>query len=354
LVEGETESSLLSGAHSIDLVGPTVAGMRLVGVEAGEHAGFSVAPAGDLDADGVRDFVAGAPDRTYQSDAHAGTVYLVTESVPDPPGSCDQKGCTVVDLRNGAQLAVPPGSLQGPAFLAVAGLVDDQALSNAGISLPEGMMLAGAADYDDEGQGFPGDDPTAHVPTNEWAERQIEDLEVEEVFYHDEELGWIGLGPLGTVQENPHYPARKAVAMTVNPLHVYAVLLMDSDGDKMRDERDCAPGDGTVFNEPHEIGNVAMPSKTLLEWGSDAGNSGESTVYDVMRGDLDELNVLGSGAGELCIVSGLPENFQVVDDSSGLGPGEGYFYLIRGDNSCGTGSYGQASPPAERISTVCD
>ena len=52
-----------------------------------------------------------------------------------------------------------------------------------------------------------------------------------------------------------------------------------------------------------------------------------------------------------CFESNLPA-LSVVD-SDPLALGSGYFYLIRGTNVCGDGTYGYDSAGSERESTIC-
>jgi agmatine/peptidylarginine deiminase len=122
----------------------------------------------------------------------------------------------------------------------------------------------------------------------------------------------------------------------------------NADGDARGDDCDCAPADGTVFSVPFEIAHLGLPAPTSLSWDSDAANSGSGTLYDVLRGGLVNLP---SGYGDTCLVSdwaGL-----TLEDATPPEPGAGYYYLVRGTNSCGTGSYGDDSGGEERLSNVC-
>ncbi len=125
----------------------------------------------------------------------------------------------------------------------------------------------------------------------------------------------------------------------------------NGDGDARGDVCDCAAGDGTVFDTPHEIENVRLlANRTSLEWDSDAGNSGSGTVYQVMQGLAGQFPV-GTGSAESCLSPAVAETAL-----SGLGTPQaasGYYLLVRGRNACGTGSYGFSSAGAERISTAC-
>jgi len=124
----------------------------------------------------------------------------------------------------------------------------------------------------------------------------------------------------------------------------------DSDGDLYGNACDCAALNGSIFSAPFEIESVALPGKTTLTWDSDAPNSGTGTTYDVMRGDLGHFPVGGDGA-ETCAAPGqVGTTLEGLEDPPA---GSGHYYLIRGSNSCDTGSYGTTSAGIPRLSTVC-
>jgi agmatine/peptidylarginine deiminase len=122
----------------------------------------------------------------------------------------------------------------------------------------------------------------------------------------------------------------------------------DADSDLVGDVCDCAPGDGTAFATPHEINSLRPTGDEItLEW--DADESGSGTVYDVLRGDLGELPV-GGGLSESCVASGWPGTSHDTDDPVA---GSGYYFLVRGSNACGYGTYGEGSSGAPRVATAC-
>jgi hypothetical protein len=125
----------------------------------------------------------------------------------------------------------------------------------------------------------------------------------------------------------------------------------DGDSDLVGDVCDCAPVDGTVFRAPYEIRNVIVTEDTtMVQWDSDAANSGAGTEYDLLRGSLGEMPV-GSGGSETCVVAGWAG--VSYDDASEPPSGSGYYYLVRGVNGCDVGTYGQDSGATERLSTTC-
>ena len=125
----------------------------------------------------------------------------------------------------------------------------------------------------------------------------------------------------------------------------------DDDNDTVEDGPDCAPLDGTAFAVPGEVAHVLFDSdKQTATWDSAAPGSGSGTVHDVVRGTLSELPV-GSGPSETCAATGTPD--ASASDLSLPVSGQGYWYLIRGRNACGTGTYGYRSSGAERVSSAC-
>ena len=123
----------------------------------------------------------------------------------------------------------------------------------------------------------------------------------------------------------------------------------NQDFDAAGDVCDCAPADATAFAVPGEIGDLELlPGGTSLAWSSDAAASGSGTVYDVLRGSVAELPV-GTGPSETCLAPGAAG--PPAQDTAAPLPG-GSFYLVRGTNVCGTGTYG-SGVAGERVSLVC-
>jgi hypothetical protein len=101
----------------------------------------------------------------------------------------------------------------------------------------------------------------------------------------------------------------------------------------------------TPCGPPAEIAGVAVNghSGTTVSWTPLGG----SVVYDVASSTLSDLFLNGT-AGATCL----------ADDVAGAGtpdgrpdpaPGDGYYYLVRGQTACGTGSYGTSSAGPERL-----
>jgi len=111
---------------------------------------------------------------------------------------------------------------------------------------------------------------------------------------------------------------------------------------------------GVALQVPLEITNVRFGADhSTITWNSASG-AGPGTVHDVLRGVASQLPV-GTGPGEGCLVSGIAA--ATASDPAIPPVNTAYWYLIRGKNACGVGTYGfrglGGAPGAERISTVC-
>ncbi len=125
----------------------------------------------------------------------------------------------------------------------------------------------------------------------------------------------------------------------------------DDDGDGSGDAADCAPLDPSAFAVPAEIAEVAFaPDAMTLTWASAAPASGVGTVHDVVRGDLSDLPV-GSTASEICLETGSGDAMSA--DPAVPPPGTGRFYVVRGRNVCGAGTYGADTSSNERTTSAC-
>jgi hypothetical protein len=134
------------------------------------------------------------------------------------------------------------------------------------------------------------------------------------------------------------------------------------DGSACDDGNSCTGNDacsggvclGGAVLTPAEVdsGVVVSQSGTLttIAWNPAIG----STTYDVLRGRVDGLPVGPGGGDEVCLASGLAG--PSTTDSEIPGAGVSFWYLARGANSCGKGSYGAQTVgglPTPRVSTSC-
>jgi N-acetylneuraminic acid mutarotase len=125
----------------------------------------------------------------------------------------------------------------------------------------------------------------------------------------------------------------------------------NSDADPFGDACDCAPSNSTVFAVPPEItGMSVLADDVTLSWTSAAAQAGSSTVYDLARGEVGQLP-LGTGAAETCVAPGTSSTSAVDVTTPAIK--KAAWYLARGTNACGDGSYGTASNGTPRTLAIC-
>jgi len=120
----------------------------------------------------------------------------------------------------------------------------------------------------------------------------------------------------------------------------------DQDGDGAGDVCDCAPMDNGSFNHPGALLLTLPADGSGVMW----TNHGVATQYDVLKGSVREFPV-GSGSSEVCFGTQVLGT-SIADGTSPL-LGEGFWYLVRGENSCGVGTYGTTSAGTSRTSNAC-
>ncbi|MCP3978581.1 MAG: hypothetical protein GY716_04495 [bacterium] len=112
------------------------------------------------------------------------------------------------------------------------------------------------------------------------------------------------------------------------------------DSDNRGDLCDCAPEDGSAYAVPEVVTNfkITLPL-TALSWDAQNASAGNGTVYDVVWMSTDELRTTQSLAGAQCL-SGDVGPSPVTFDSRTPPSGDGYLYLVRAENACGSSTYG--------------
>jgi len=104
---------------------------------------------------------------------------------------------------------------------------------------------------------------------------------------------------------------------------------------------------GTPITAPAEVQNVAAGSnKTTYTWSA----ATFATRYDVVRGSQAALPA-GPGAGDEVCFDNLAAPTLV--DPAVPAPGTGFWYLSRGENACGNGTFGTQSNGTPRATTTC-
>jgi hypothetical protein len=107
----------------------------------------------------------------------------------------------------------------------------------------------------------------------------------------------------------------------------------------------CNPG--TISSAPGEIQGVnGSPDKETYDWTASAN----ATRYDVVRGSLAALGVGPGGGDEVCFDDLSTPS---IDDAADPGSDQGFWYLARGVNTCGPGTYGTRHDGTPRVTTTC-
>jgi hypothetical protein len=132
----------------------------------------------------------------------------------------------------------------------------------------------------------------------------------------------------------------------------------NDDNDPLDDFADCRPLDPTLWSAPGESSlTLSFLDQATLAWTSLAGASGPATVYDLVRGPLSDLHggqPAGSEfAGAACLRNDFASPPLTTTDTELPARGQGFYYLLRGDNACGMGSYGRRSDGSERVILAC-
>jgi hypothetical protein len=97
-----------------------------------------------------------------------------------------------------------------------------------------------------------------------------------------------------------------------------------------------------VPGEVAGVGVVGLSGTTAeVSWSSLDGAVGPSTVYDLVTGLLGQLRAAADYRDASCLQDGQG-NSPYADTRGNPASGEGYYYLVRAQNACGTGSYGDS------------
>lgn len=122
--------------------------------------------------------------------------------------------------------------------------------------------------------------------------------------------------------------------------------LLDADGDGHVSAacggNDCNDADASVFTAPSEVTNlrVLTENPSNLSWDSQAIAAGPGTLYDLVSGRLPLPTSGNIFSPADCLQNSTVPSYSDVRPSPAIG--KGIWYLVRGRNSCGTGSYGSA------------
>lgn len=118
----------------------------------------------------------------------------------------------------------------------------------------------------------------------------------------------------------------------------------DGDADGAGDVCDCAPADASASSVPAEVTHLTLThamAQTDLTW------TGGASRYDVAWGRVSDLRLDGNLDGASCLQDDVVGN-STVDTAPLPTTGDANFYLLRGQNVCGSGTYGASSASIER------
>ncbi len=106
---------------------------------------------------------------------------------------------------------------------------------------------------------------------------------------------------------------------------------------------DCSPANPGVFATPGralDVDLVPAGGGFELRWEDLRPSSGPETVHDVVAGSLDNLRATGGFSGAACAAAGVGVA-SLADPLPDPSPGSGTWYLVRGRNGCGSGTYSE-------------
>jgi hypothetical protein len=121
--------------------------------------------------------------------------------------------------------------------------------------------------------------------------------------------------------------------------------------DDVCSEASCAGTPGPVPVEVTSVFASKDGTTAVLSWDATAG----AATYDLLRGSVLGWPVGSTPAMETCLAGNVVSTRASDDTVPAIG--DGYWYLVRADNACGSGSYGsqesQGVPAAPRASATC-
>ena len=149
----------------------------------------------------------------------------------------------------------------------------------------------------------------------------------------------------------PPLPGGLVWQIFYTPTTVFLKVISDLDGDGVSNLVDCAMNDPSAWSVPAEVSGVAFGTNNqTISWTSLASQAGPGTIYDLVRGLIAQLPTGGKPA-ETCLApdSGSTQFVETATPAVGAG----FYYLARGSNVCGVGTYGTTSGGAPRNTAVC-
>jgi glucose/arabinose dehydrogenase len=119
----------------------------------------------------------------------------------------------------------------------------------------------------------------------------------------------------------------------------------DADGDGVNDACDCGTTDPFAYGVPGEIARqriLGVPPYTVF-WDRQTGAAGPGTTTTIVSGPVSGLRASGGYAAACDLAAGVAGTS--FNDPRPAPPiGEAYYYLVRGQNGCGQGTFGDGTP----------
>ena len=120
----------------------------------------------------------------------------------------------------------------------------------------------------------------------------------------------------------------------------------------MADDTDCNPSSSTVIAKPGlvqgmKVSPIMASTNVSVSWTSQDPTAGSETVYDGVTGLLSQLRQDGNYTRASCLVNNHPDT-PYTDTRTLPSAGDGYYYLFRGHNTCGVGSFNPKGPSDPR------
>ncbi len=152
----------------------------------------------------------------------------------------------------------------------------------------------------------------------------------------------------GVMTDMVNGPDGKLYVVSLSKGAVYRIgprpgAFADADGDGAGDACDCAPSDPGSYGPPVEVPRIRAvdPVTTTLSWDSQAGTAGPNAAYSLVTGDLAALRP-DNGFASACTLS-RGAAISVAETRPDPPAGSGYYYLVRAENTCGDGTFGNGS-----------
>ena len=119
----------------------------------------------------------------------------------------------------------------------------------------------------------------------------------------------------------------------------------DADADGVDDSCDCAATDPSAYDAPGEIRRqriLGVPPHTN-HWDDRSGAFGPGIRTTIVSGLADDLRASGGYAGACDLAVGVVGT-SFVDPRPDPPVGRAYYYLVRAENACGNGTFGDGTP----------